>query len=71
MTFTLSETALKNLIVEYANAYYDVQYHYSYSASGYCNCAKDWMNALGICPESEFVQDIVDNVYNRKGKKRR
>lgn len=61
-TFTLTENELRNLIYDYANEYYDVQYHYSESASGYCNCARNWMNVLGISPESNFVQEIIYNV---------
>lgn len=70
ITFTTTRTILKNLLVDYATQLNVVRESeedgdcdledYSY-AIGYTNAVKRWLNsALGISPESDFVQNIIN-----------
>ena len=74
-TFTLTENALKNLISTYAHhkiicEEYQVEYEDDYSIlfdstayahrSACCQTAEEWMNVLGISPESNFVAEIIE-----------
>lgn len=72
-TFTITGNAVKNLINTYADHKlmcewyeenmdedeldFDVEYTYH---SACCATAEDWMRAIGISPESNFVAKIID-----------
>ena len=74
-TFTLTENALKNLVSTYADHKVqkekyleDVDYDeyllkedidYQFYVA-YCHAAEEWMRAIGIHPESNFVTDIIE-----------
>lgn len=60
-TFTLTENAVKNLISSYA--YHRVSLekngNYNYHVAA-CATAENWMRAIGIDPESNFVMEIIE-----------
>lgn len=78
--FTITENAIKNLISTYADhkvqvektleendydeelLYDDVDYQFN---MGCCQTAEDWMRTIGISPESNFVQEVVDRERER------
>lgn len=78
--FTITENAIKNLISTYANhkvkaekvleendydeelLYDDVDYQFN---MGCCHTAEEWMRSIGISPESNFVQEIVNKEKER------
>lgn len=80
-TFTLTKNAIVNLIVDYADHLLDLREDEPYVAfanstqvftedyaydTGFCAAAELWMKALGISPESNMVQDIINIIEKRR-----
>lgn len=73
--YTLTENALKNLVSTYASHRIaceefdkeddldNPEYLFDLAC---CQTAEDWMRAIGIHPESNFVTDIIEKERERR-----
>jgi hypothetical protein len=64
--FKLTENAVKNLLSTYADHYLMRKEYEDCFGSEWefhnvaCHIAEDWMRAIGIHPDSNFVQKIIE-----------
>lgn len=78
--FKITENALTNLIISYSDhklmcEAYEAEYDldcdlyndpdYSHHAA-YCHAFEEWMRAMGISPESNFVTGIIEKERQRR-----
>lgn len=77
-TFTLTENAIRSLVITYADhklmaenylkdtdeddLYDDAEYAHHMAC---CATAEEWMRAIGIDPESNFVMEIIEKERGR------